>query len=221
MDSLNTGASNPSGAGIASYLDALTSGGNTISGAGISSYTDALSGSRTAPRAATTPAPVSAAPVAPAAIAPVAATPLAGSGAALAGSSSSYLQALGTGANLSGGGIPTYKDALPSSNVVAGGSGIATHKDNLPSVNVVSGAGLTSYTLSGDGRSTLKPSYAPSGAAKPFSTAKTQSFSGTTTSAPDITFTLEAESIADIIAQLKESGGTIKLTGTIESISFD
>ena len=146
MDSLNTGASNPSGAGIASYLDALTSGGNTISGAGISSYTDALSGSRTAPRAATTPAPVSAAPVAPAAIAPVAATPLAGSGAALAGSSSSYLQALGTGANLSGGGIPTYKDALPSSNVVAGGSGIATHKDNLPSVNVVSGAGLTSYT---------------------------------------------------------------------------
>jgi hypothetical protein len=114
-----------------------------------------------------------------------------------------------------GAGMASYLDTLPRGTAVSGGAGIPTYKDTLPVTNTVagSGAGMSTYTdnLSG-GRSHVSKSFTPFG-----SSPKHPSFVGGT----QIGFTLEAEDLTSLVEQLRKSGGTIKLYGSIDSISIN
>lgn len=196
----------PTGAGMTSYLDALPKNAapSTGRGAGLMSYTDSLNGNK--PAAA---APAPAAPAASASSAPAA--PVAAGG--------SYLETLARASSASptGPGLKGYLDVLPRAAPVSGGAGLKTYTDNLPVTNTVAGtgAGMNTYTdnLSG-GKSVAAKSYSPFGAAP-----KTPSFVGTV-SGTQIGFTLEASDLSSLVEQLRGSGGTIRLTGSIENISF-
>lgn len=193
----------PAGAGMASYLDALPSNGTpATSGAGLSSYADALGGGVAAP------APVAAAP------APVAAAPAAGAAVAAGGN---YLEAIGAAVSNgapTGGGIIGYLDSLPQSPSVRG-AGIIAYKDALPITNTVvgSGAGMDTYTdvLSGGKAAGIGKSYAVG------SSPKARAFVGGSTGS--MTFTLEAADVNSLVEQLQGSSGSIRLTGTIDSVS--
>ena len=92
--------------------------------------------------------------------------------------------------------------------------------------NVAGGPGLTSYTdaLNG-GSSTSGKSFSPFSAGAPAPAAQSFSSSGPSfsgsISAQEISFTLEADSLADLVEQMRGSGGSIKLSGSIESVSFN
>jgi hypothetical protein len=198
----------PSGTGVTSYLDALPKNPSTMGGSGMNTYTDNLGGGSSFAKPA--------APAAPAAAAKPAFTPTPTTViAAVAGKT--YMEALGSATSAgapTGAGLLGYLDALPRTSAVSGGSGIRTYTDNLPVSDAVigTGAGLNTYTdnLSG-GKAVSGKSFSPFGASKG------ASFSGSTGGA-EIGFTLEAENLADLISQLQGNGGTIKLSGSVESI---
>jgi len=204
------GSTAPTGAGMTSYLDALPkNAAPSVGGAGLMSYTDALGGGR----------PAYSAPSAPAPAAP-AASALSPPAVVIASSNGSYLDALAASSTAgapTGAGMVGYLDALPKSSSTSGGAGIQTYKDSLPVTNTVvgSGAGLNTYTdnLSGGKRSSGK-SYAPFGASP-----KSPSFVGSV-SGSEIGFTLEASDLSSLVQQLRGSGGTIRLSGSIDNISF-
>jgi len=208
LDALTSPVSKaPTGAGMTSYLDALPKNAapSTGRGAGLMSYTDSLNGNKPA-------APAPAAPAAPAASSSSApAAPVAAGG--------SYLETLARASSAAptGSGLRGYLDVLPRAPPAIGGAGLKTFTDNLPVTNTVAGtgAGMNTYTdnLSGGKRVSGK-SYSPFGAAP-----KTPSFVGTV-SGTQIGFTLEASDLSSLVEQLRGSGGTIRLTGSIENISF-
>lgn len=195
----------PAGAGMASYLDALPSNGTPApNGAGLSSYADALGGGAVA-------APVSAAPAAPAPVASAPSVSVAAGG--------NYLEAITaavTNGAPSGSGLVGYLDALPQAAAVSG-AGIQAYKDALPVTNTVvgSGSGMDTYTdvLSGGKSAGIGKSFSPFGAGAP----KGAAFVGG--SAGAMTFTLEAADVNSLVEQLQGSSGSIRLTGTIDSVS--
>lgn len=205
LDALTSPVSKaPTGAGMTSYLDALPKNAvpSTGRGAGLMSYTDALN----------KPAAKAPAPAAPAAVSSSApAAPVA--------AGSSYLETLASSSSgaPTGSGLRGYLDVLPRAAPPTGGAGLKTYTDNLPVTNTVAGtgAGMNTYTdnLSGGKRVSSK-SYSPFGSAP-----KTPSFVGTV-SGTQIGFTLEASDLSSLVEQLRGSGGTIRLTGSIENISF-
>lgn len=189
----------PAGAGMASYLDALpTNGASAPTGAGLSSYADALGGGAVA------------APAAPAA--PVAAAP-----AIAAPAGKDYLDAIGAAVSNgapTGAGITGYLDALPQTPSVSG-AGLIAYKDALPVTNTVSGtgAGFDTYTdvLSGGKAAGIGKSFSP------FGSSKGAAFVGGASSG-GLTFTLEAADVNSLVEQLQGSSGSIRLTGTIDSV---
>jgi len=197
----------PTGAGMTSYLDALPKNAppSMVSGAGLMSYTDALSAGK--------PVESVAAPVAPAAPA------TSSESAAPVAAGASYLDTLGGGSSTAptGSGMRGYLDVLPRAPPAIGGAGIKTYTDNLPVTNTVAGtgSGMNTYTdnLSG-GKAVTGKSFTPF-AASP----KTPSFVGSV-GGSQIGFTLEASDLSSLVEQLRGSGGTIRLTGSIENISF-
>jgi len=200
----------PTGAGMASYLDALPKDiAPSISGPGMASYTNSLNPS--APVAASTPA--AAAPAAPAA-----ASESSASGPVTAGSN--YLDAVSGVASAgapTGAGLTSYLDALPRASPATGGAGIKSHTDSLPITNTVAGtgSGMNTYTdnLSG-GKNTSGKSFSPFGS-KPMAPSFVGSVGGS-----EIGFTLEASDLSSLVEQLRGSGGTIRLSGSIDSISI-
>jgi hypothetical protein len=193
----------------ASYLDALASAGtrSAPSGAGIGSYLDKLGGGATP--AAPAPVAFTPPPAAPAAYTPAASAPVAAGG--------SYLESLNTGLAVAPGGpgISTYLDHVPRNAPVAGGAGIATYKDALPTTNVISGTGtgMNTYTDNLSGGSVPKTGFSP------FAGSKTPSFSGTA-GGQEVGFTLEASDLSRLVQGMQGSG-TIRLTGSIDSVSFN
>jgi hypothetical protein len=174
------------------------------SGSGMSSYADSLKTVSITPSA----------PVAPAAPAFVpAATPnksTSHSGAAT--TSGGYLNAI-TKINAStaptGGGITgasaNYLTAVASmaSSGAPTGAGITQYLDAVPRTpSVVGGAGIKSYAAA------LAPESA---------TGRPSSSAG----GKEISFTLEAQDIADLVSKMKGKAGTINMSGTIQSMSFN
>jgi hypothetical protein len=209
----------PTGAGMASYLDALPRNvAPSMSGPGMASYTNALSPNA---HVASSP-PVAAAPAAPAAVAaaPVAAAPaapVASAGAPTGTGPKGYLDSVTAVASAgapTGAGITGYLDAMPPATSAIGGAGIKSHVDVLPISNTVAGTGVSTYTdnLSG-GKTASSKSFSPFGS-KPLA----PSFVGSVGGA-QIGFTLEASDLSSLVEQLRGSGGTIKLSGSIDSIS--
>jgi len=215
LDALaSRGSTAPTGAGMTSYLDALPkNAAPSTGGAGLASYTDSLSG-----RAASAPAMPK--PSAPAAKPPAAPVTASDSKPVMASSNGSYLDALTASSKSgspSGPGMTGYLDVLPRASSIPGGAGIQTYKDTLPVTNTVagSGSGLNTYTdnLSG-GKHTSSKSFSPFGASP-----KAPSFVGSV-GGSEIGFTLEASDLSSLVEQLRGSGGTIRLSGSIENISF-
>jgi hypothetical protein len=123
---------------------------------------------------------------------------------------------LGSGATAIGGsGIRSYLDTVARNAPTSGGAGIPTYKDGLPASNVVSGtgSGMNTYTdnLSGGSK--------PSKGFSPFGGSKTASFAGSV-GGQEIGFTLEASDLSELVKGMS-SGGTIRLSGSIDSISFN
>jgi len=207
LDALTSPVSKaPTGAGMTSYLDALPKNAapSVGRGAGLMSYTDSLN------------KPAAPAPAAPAAPAAVSSSSAPASPVAVGGSYLETLARPGSSAP-TGSGLRGYLDVLPRAAPATSGAGIKTYTDFLPVTNTVAGtgAGMNTYTdnLSGGKRVSGK-SYSPFGAAP-----KTPSFVGTV-SGTQIGFTLEASDLSSLVEQLRGSGGTIRLTGSIENISF-
>jgi hypothetical protein len=207
-------STSPTGAGMASYLDALPKGASpSMSGPGLASYTNALSGNShvvsSAPK-----------PVAPSAPAPVAAASSSSAPSAPVAAGGNYLDAVASVASAgapTGAGLVGYLDALPLGSAAIGGAGIKTYTDALPITNTVAGtgSGMNTYTdnLSG-GKTTSTKSTSPFGS-KPMAPSFVGSVGGS-----QIGFTLEASDLSGLVEQLRGSGGTIRLSGSIDSISF-
>jgi len=203
----------PSGKGIGGYLDNLPKSNTAPNGAGIPSYAASLNkpSSDSSSASSYTPAPSFSAPAAPA----QASTPSSSSSApATVTTSGGYLSALGRPSTaLSGAGIRGYLDVLPRAPTVSGGAGIRSFTSNLPTVNVARGAGVPSYA---DALSGGYKSFAGSKGFAPSSTSVTSSSSG-----KDMTFTLVAEDLDELVKKLKASGGRLTFSGSIDSISVN
>jgi 2-oxoglutarate dehydrogenase E2 component (dihydrolipoamide succinyltransferase) len=213
---LSGGGSKSNGA---SYLDAIASPVSTApSGAGIGSYLDALGGSASAAPVAAAPAPAAPAAAAPAPAAPVASSSSDSSAAPVA-AGGNYLAALSTGPAIRGPGITSYLDTVKTNAPAAGGAGIPTYKDAIASTNVVTGtgAGMNTYTDNLSGGSKPSKSYSPFGGSS--KAAFSPSFSGSA-GGQAIGFTLEASDLSDLV-QSMSGGGTIRLSGSIDSVSFN
>ncbi len=187
-----------------SYLDSLGGGVGAAAPAAANgaSYLDALA--------------------APAPAAPVAAAPAAASApyqssfgeVELAATSSGYLDSMNIGEEISGPGMMAYKDALAPSSALSGGAGIESYKDALaPTSALAGGAGITTHV------GNLSPSNFNGMSFSPFGEAAAVSFSGAT-SADGVAFTLETGDISGLVDNLGP-GGTLRLTGTIDNVSYN
>lgn len=142
LSALAGASTQTNGGGITGYLDALpASGAAPTHGPGIITYIDSMGGGIGPVVAAPAPAAVAAAPVA-AAAAPAAA-PAVGAAPAVTG----YLGTLaGASAPLSGAGITSFADFLPSGTSTINGGGLSGYLDVLHTeARQTSGAGLTGY----------------------------------------------------------------------------
>ncbi|KAG7356123.1 hypothetical protein IV203_000809 [Nitzschia inconspicua] len=209
LDALNSPVSRaPSGGGMKSYLDTVATNPSS-SGPGLGSYTDSMS-------AAAAPGAV-AEPVAAAPAAPV----VESSAPVVAASGASYLDTLSTGRNaISGPGLLSYLDTVPRNAPVRGGAGIESYTSALPVTNTVygTGTGLNSYTDNLSGGSKPSKSFSPYGKGTPKAAFK-PSFSGSA-GGQDIGFTLEASDLSELVKAMS-GGGTIRLSGSIDSVSFN
>ena len=161
---VTTPTATTSGNGISGYLDALPNNSAGASGAGLNSYAETLNAAGSAPPSFLDNTPsTSSAPAAES-------FSFEGDGN-VAASSTNYMDALASNSasSISGVGIASYLDALPSKLSLSGGAGISTYSDGIPSANIaVGGAGIQSHTdtLSPTSGGT-KASYAPSSGSKP------------------------------------------------------
>lgn len=195
----------PSGKGIGGYLDNLPKSNSAPQGAGIPSYAGSLQTSAPA-------APAAAAVSAPAA--PVQASTPSSSSEPVVTTSGGYLSALGRqGTALSGAGLQGYLDVMPRAPTVPAGAGINSFTANLPTVNVARGAGVPSYA---DALSGGFKAFAGSKGFAPSSSSVSTSSTG-----KDMTFTLVAEDLDELVAKLKASGGRLTFSGSIDGISLN
>jgi len=98
----------------------------------------------------------------------------------------------------------THVDTLNSGQGLVGGAGIHTYAEDLPVANAVAGgSGIHTYT------DDLNPSSFGSSA----------SFTGES-STDGVSFTLETGDISGLVQDLS-AGGTLRFTGSIDSISYD
>jgi hypothetical protein len=150
------------------------------------------------------------------------ATPVVESSApVVASSGGSYLETLSSGRTAIGGpGLVGYLDTVPRNAPVSGGAGIESYTSALPVRNVVhgTGTGLNSYTDNLSGGSKASKSYSPYGKSSSKAAFK-PSFSGSS-GGQDIGFTLEASDLSELV-QAMSGGGTIRLSGSIDSVSFN
>jgi len=165
------------------------------------SYLDQLGSAPVAAAAPAFVAPVAAAPAAPA---PVAAAPSAPyvSGFVDTGDApavSDYHDSLNIGQSYTGPGVPTHVDSLNIGTSLMGGQGIHTYAENLPAVNIAGGAGVATYT------DALSPGTSTGQSFSPFGSSAAPAASGNGAS----TFTLET------------SDGSLRLTGTIDDITYN
>merc|ERR1719436_764884 len=110
-----------------------------------------------------------------------------------------HVDTLNTGSSAIGGaGIISYAGGLPVTSAYGDGPGIMTHVDTLGGGS--SGAGpASSYAPS---------SYTPTGA------------SAASISADGVAFTLETGDISGLVQDMS-AGGSLRLTGSIDSISYN
>ena len=193
-----------------SYLDQL--GGSPVAYSAPShvahdngaSYLDHLAG----------PAPVAAAPVAAAAV-PAPAAPVQAYEPAPAGDvvvADNYFDSLSTGASVSGPGVMTHLDTLWTGAETMHGAGIQSYTANLPTETAVDGgAGLHTYVDNLGGGYVAQGNFSPFGSAAP---------SAGAASADGVAFTLQTGDISGLVQDLS-GGGTIRLTGSINDISYD
>jgi len=206
-----------------SYLDSL-GGGNPVSAAPAAaaapsngaSYLDALNGPAPTDTKDYSPfdnwteedaAPAAAAPAA-AAPAAAASEPYASGFAPVEGdvatTSAGYLESVHIAGEIHGPGLMTHVDTLNTGTGLVGGAGIHTYAGDLPVGNaVVGGAGIHTYT---DGLS-------------PSSFGSSASFTGES-STDGVSFTLETGDISGLVQDLS-AGGTLRLSGSIDSISYN
>jgi len=165
------------------------------------SYLDQLGGS--APVAA---APAAyAAPAAPVAAAPAAAAEPYVSGFAVTESDTNYINykdSLNIGASdMDGPGVMTHVDTLNTGTSLSGGAGIQSHAASLPSTSFrQGGGGIVTHVDALSPTTSTGASYSPFGASAPV---------GGASSADGASFTLET------------GDGSLTLTGTIDSISYN
>lgn len=206
-----------------SYLDQL-GGGNPVAysapaaaATNGASYLDALGGS--APAVAVHVAhDAPAAPAAPAAAAaPYVPAP---SGAVEPSAGGNYFDSLNTGESVHGTGVRTHLDTLNSNAPSLGGAGIHTYTENLATASAIAGGvGIHTYTDGYlGGGSVAGGDFSPFGS-KASSTPSFAPFAGTT-SADGVAFTLETGDISGLVQDLS-GGGTIRLTGSINDISYN
>ncbi len=187
-----------------SYLDSL--GGNVAVSAAPApsngaSYFDALNGS--APAAAAAPAPAASAPY-------VSGFPE----VELAATSSGYLDSMNVGQQIAGPGLTTHVQTLNTGSSLPGGAGIQSYAGALPVQNTIGGgAGIQTYA------SGLSPADFSGVSYSPFGEATSASFSGST-SADGVSFTLETGDISGLVQNLGP-GGTLRLSGSIDNISYN
>lgn len=132
----------------------------------------------------------------------------------LAATSAGYLDSMNVGTEISGPGMMTHVETLNTGNALAGGAGIQSYAGTLPSNNALAGgAGIQSYSA------TLSPADFSGASFSPFGEAATASFSGST-SADGVSFTLETGDISGLVQNLGQ-GGTLRLTGSIDNISYN
>mmetsp|Transcript_6209 Transcript_6209/g.12832 ORF Transcript_6209/g.12832 Transcript_6209/m.12832 type:complete len:196 (+) Transcript_6209:24-611(+) len=175
------------------------------------SYLDTLAGSAPAP-AAYAPAP--AAPAAPVPAAPAAATYESGFGdVELSSTSSGYLDSMNIGEQVSGPGLLAFKDSLASANPISG-PGMLAFKDSIAATSTISGgSGLNTHV------DTLSPSNFDGKSYSPFGESAAVSFSGSSAS-DGVSFTLETGDISGLVDGLS-AGGTLRLSGSIDNISYN
>jgi hypothetical protein len=166
-------------------------------------------------------APVAvAAPSIPAFVPPVAAAapaaPYQSSFAEAAGPTTTvgnYLESLNYGDDIRGPGFTTHVDTLNTGTSPLSGAGIRTYANVLPAVNaLVGGGGFNTHVDS------LSPSDFSSSSFSPYGAASA-SFSGSA-SADGVSFTLETGDISGLVKDLGQ-GGTLRLSGSINSISYN
>lgn len=175
------------------------------------SYLDTLGGGASV--AAAAPAAFEA----PAAPEPVAAAPYVPAPAADVPTGGSYFDNLSSGATaIDGPGLLTHTDCLNTgAAALAGGPGINSFASAIaPTSAIPGGAGLPTYAES------LSPNTGASASFNPFGSSATASFSGSS-SADGVAFTLETGDISGLAQGLSASGGTLRLTGTIDNISYN
>jgi len=231
----NLGSANPAPAGSVDYnpFDNWTEQAAPVAPAAAepapsngASYLDALSGPAGADNKDYNPfdnwTEEQAAPAAPAAAAPAAAAPAASyqSGFSdvgeIATTSAGYLESVHTSEGIHGPGIMTHVDTLNTGASLIGGAGIHTYAENLPVANAfVGGAGINTYCDNLSPSADTGASYSPFGS----SASPATTFSGET-SADGVSFTLETGDISGL-AQNLSTGGTLRLTGSIDSISYN
>ena len=132
----------------------------------------------------------------------------------LAATSAGYLDSMNVGEEISGPGMMTHAETLNTGNALMGGAGIQSYAGALPSNNALPGeAGIQSYSA------TLSPADFSGASYSPFGESATASFSGST-SADGVSFTLETGDISGLVQNLGQ-GGTLRLTGSIDNISYN
>jgi len=214
LDALSRPAQNaPSGGGLSSYLDGISKpAGSSSQGSGMSSYLDSVS---KPPAASSNSAPRNSSP---AASSSSSSSWSLDSSSPVVAAGGNYLEAINKARSSgapTGAGLTSYLDVLPRATPIRGGPGLQSYTSSLYVSSTASGPGLLSYTdaLSGGSSSPKSSSSQPS-----------SSFSGSysgSTSGSQVGFTLEAENLSELVSQLRGSGGSIRLSGTVESVSYN
>jgi hypothetical protein len=206
LAALGGGATAPTGAGMASYLDSLPQNvAPSNAGSGMASYANALGGGAPPAAAAAVAAPAAAA-------APVAAAPYVvsdePSGPIAPGNYMASLAA--TSGAPTGTGLPSYLDVLPRADTAMGGPGIPSYTAALPTIATAAGTGVATYTdnLSG-GRASSGKSFSP------FSSKGAAPAPAFGMAASTGRFEFEIHADADMLAQIEAAQGrTVRLSGS-------
>eukprot|EP00536_Pseudo-nitzschia_multiseries_P015784 jgi/Psemu1/312451/fgenesh1_kg.954_\ len=178
------------------------------------SYLDTLGGGA-APVAYSEPAAPEPAFEPPVAAAPAPYVPAPAAEVAPAGN---YFDSLNTSEHVRGPGLHTHVDSLNTGATAIGGAGLQSFTACIPPTSAVSGGpGLTTYT------DALSPSNGATASYNPFGSSTAapsfEPFAGVA-SGDGVSFTLETGDISGLVQDL-QAGGTLRLSGSIDSISYN
>jgi len=170
------------------------------------SYLDSLGGAAPAVAAPAAAAPAAAAPAAPAA-------PYESGFAEVKTTAGNYHDSLNVGTPISGPGMMTHAETLNTGVSTLSGAGMQTYASALLPSNIISGgAGIQTHTDSLSPSSFNGASFSPFGASASFSTGSSSS--------GGVSFTLQTGDISGLVNNLGP-GGTLRLTGSIDDISYN